>query len=522
MARDPEEVNPRELFLPEVSTEKKTIPLGMHLGISNSGFESREQLEVSDDINRIGLCLGTSQMLIFKENQEIGKIGLAANSDVEIFRFREFHLLAIQPADSFLMLNPRNGQITGLPRPELKLLPLLTLMDGNVLVGYSRGVFSLCGLKDGKIKRSLPVKLLPGFRVESPQLANSGTDRLIIWRRSGKQLRFNLRSRSFRLEKIAGSDSSQVRLPVLNSKRFRIRSTRFSGIEDSSASSDSKYAPGIFLNGIRIGGSWTNSVDDFVKLDISEKAGRTFLHYRQPMLMALNSQVKRTWTASDLSSPLQAVKADEDGSTVYTISLNGIVQFRNASNGKLFLSMAFDSSGKDWILWTPSGYFDSSPDGDKLISWMPGTETDKLLPGLFPMGVFSKDFRRPELVNAVMLCRDEKEALERLKAKHGMAVNEQKRQISLPAEIQLEFPGDRYSFSGPELRLPYFLVPGRLPLKKIQVYIDGKIQSDYLPDGKEIIAVKPPAQDCLLELIPISAAGEGNKLKCSLHWQEKR
>jgi hypothetical protein len=138
------------------------------------------------------------------------------------------------------------------------------------------------------------------------------------------------------------------------------------------------------------------------------------------------------------------------------------------------------------------------------------------------MSSFSGGFRKPELVDAVMLCRDEKEALSRLKAESGMSSNEKKRLASLPAGIQLEFPGDRFTFSKEELKLPYFLIPGRLPLKKIQILIDGKPQADYLPDGKEIITLKLPAQDCMLELIPVSQAGEGEKIQCRFRWQAPR
>ena len=515
MGKDPEEANPRELFLPEEKPAKKVLNLNQHLSLSNAGFETSEELEVRDEINRLGIRIGAAFISVEKENKEQAKIALPAGSDLEIFRFREGHLLIIQPMDTFMLLNPRNGEITGIPKPEIRLHLRSTLINGNVLLTYSGGMFSLCSTKDGKVRRSLPVKPLPAMFSELPVLANSGPDRLIRWQKAGRQLRFNLRSRSFRFEKITGIDSSMLRFPVLNSKKFRIRTVRFAGSEEDTASAG---ASGIFMNGTRIGGFWKNAVDDFLKLDIHEKTGRAFLHYHQPMLFALNPQVKRIWTASDITSPLQAVKADEDGSTVYSISSDGIIEFRNSSNGRLFLSMAFDTSGKDWILWTPSGYFDSSEKGDQLLSWMPPSQENHF-PGIVPVAAFAKDFRRPELVDAVMLCRDEKEALGRLKAASGIAVNQKKRLSSLPAGIQLEFPGDRFTFSGPELRLPYFLIPGRLPLKKIRVLLDGKVQPDYLPDGKEIITIKPPRQDCLLELIPVSAAGEGEKIVCRLRWQ---
>jgi hypothetical protein len=146
---------------------------------------------------------------------------------------------------------------------------------------------------------------------------------------------------------------------------------------------------------------------------------------------------------------------------------------------------------------------------------------DGIFPPLFPVSGFSKEFRKPELVDATMLCRDEKEALKRLKASSGLQA-QTKRMQSLPAEIQLEFPGDRFSFTGSEIKIPYFLVPGRLPLKKIQLFIDGKALPDYLPDGRETLGISLPSKNCLLELIPVSAAGEGKKIQSRLYWQAPR
>lgn len=314
------------------------------------------------------------------------------------------------------------------------------------------------------------------------------------------------------MEKSGNTENSLLHFPNLNSKKFRLKSTRFSELEGTSNLASSSFAPGIFLNGVRIGRSGISSVDEFVKLDVSEKAGLAFLHYQHNNLMAMSDRAEKVWEVNEIDSPLRAIKADEEGNSVFTISASGVVEFRKAGNGKKYASMLFDSSGRDWIIWTPSGYYDASSEGEKLLSWMPASAED-LFPGMFHVSAFRRQFRKPELVDATLLCRDESEALKRLKAGSGEK-NELRRKTSLPAAIQLPFPGNFFTTKTAEIRLPYFQTPGRLPLKKIRVMLNGKALPDYLPDGKDILTVPVEEGDGILELIPVSAAGEGLKISC--------
>ena len=514
MAKDLEDPEVRELSVPATDEKSDAIRPVHHLSLGNQGMSASEEIKISFDLNQMDFFLRADGFRIQKEGKVFWSYPLRPESEVEIFRFRKHFLLNVQPADSFFMVTVSNAAVRLLPKPQLKLHPQTGLLDDALLVNFSKGCFHFFDTRSGKTSQSLRVVSEPALPAENPRLAVSGNDRLICWQKSGLQYRFNLRSRQFGMEKSGSPDSAMLRFPRLNSKKFRLSTTRFNEVEDTSNLATSAFAPGVFLNGVRIGRSGISSIDEFVKFDVSGNAGLAFLHYRQPLLLALNGRAAKVWQASDIDSPLQALKADEDAGSVFTISASGTVDFRNAVNGKKYASLLFDSSGHEWIIWTPSGFYDASASGEKLLSWMPASAEEQF-PGTFYISSFRRHFRRPELVDATILCRDEAEALRRLKASSGLK-NEIKRKNSLPAAIRLPFPGDFFTSKGPEIKLPFFLKTGRLPLKKIQLILNGKSLPDYITDGKDMIPVPLQIGDSILELIPVSSAGEGEKITCRL------
>ena len=514
MVWDGEGEKARSLFRPEQKNISPHLRLGSHLSLNNREFGTGDGAVITDDIHRISLRLSAAGLTISKDEKEVRKFSLPENSDVEIFRFREYHLLTILPADSFFLLNPRNGELKALPVPEGKIHHQSCLMDGNILTGFSGNSFSLLSLENGKKQRSLPVKSSSGWFPGLPLPAVSGKDRIVCWKKSGRQFRYNLRSRQLSMEQ-AGIDSSHDSFPLMHSKKFRISTTRFDGMEDSSRAASGNFSPGMYLNGVRIGAYQGNKPENFMALDVHDKIEKAFISYHQPSITALSPAGKPLWT-SHCSAPVLGLKADEDGQTLCAITSLGTVEFLHSKTGRKYLSLAFDSSGKEWILWTPSGYYDASAGGENLLAWMPPSE-ETAFPGLFSVAAFSKEFRKPEIVDAAMLCHDEEEALRRLKFTGGENATK-RRLLSLPADISLEFPGDRISFSATEWKLPYFTAPGRLPLKKIQLILNGKALPDYLPDGKETIPLHLPQENSSLELIPFSAAGEGTRIRCRLQW----
>lgn len=509
LAKDPEEPKPR-IFL-HVAKGKSPAP-GRHLSLSNEGLSEKDEISLNDDLLGLRFQVQAKAMLIEKEGYTSLKIPLPASDEPGIFRYREGVLLLSDSGTKARMIKPGNlemKEITLQPAESKEAVDFRScLLNGQIIVGFSKSCFTFLQLSDGRRSKSLPLQA--GKSSEVPRAGLSGVYSFLGWLKAGKMFRFLPSRREFSM--LAYADSAGFQFPVHGSKRFRIRTARFLG--DSNRQKDeSRFGPGVFLNGKRISSYAGNSLSDFLRPDVSEKAGRCFLSYLQPRILALDREAKTVW-AADHSSPVLALKADAEGKSLFTWCESGTVDFWNAETGKKYLSLLFDSSGKEWLLWTPSGYFDASSGGASLLDWLPPSETDRF-PGVFSMSFFNQSFHKPELVDAVLLCRDEATALQRLRVPFG-AITQDMRLKLRPPHIYLEFPGDKISYTSAEVALPYFEVAGRMPLKKVQLLLNGKPLPDYLPDGKELIRLSPPEDDSLLELIPYSAAGPGERIRCRL------
>lgn len=522
MAKDPEEFQPRVVAPLSFGNALSTKHPPRHQSLNNEGFAENEKFEFRDDLQQLAFRLEASRLMVESAAFSPVQISLPVPGDVELFRFREGYLILRQPGDSAFLLNPLNGEIR---RGSLGKSDSIRsgdfrscLFNGSILTGFSKGCFTFCDILTGKTSRSQPLSSKAHQGI--PRIALAGNSGVLLWEKSGKTFRFFPRGRTFGFEKTAASEAEPFTFPQLNSKKFRVRTTQF--IDDSSAEkTESRFAAGIFLNGVRISSFYGKSIEKFIKLDVSEKTGRAFLSYQQPNIMAIDAACRQIWSATG-SSPIRALKADESGKSVLSWSEDGVVDFRNAMTGKKYLSMVFDSSGKEWLLWTPSGYFDASPHGEELLYWMPAASGEKdQFPGLFSMGSLSSHFRKPAVVDAAMLCYDENTALKRLKFAGGKPAEEIRIQQRIPS-IYLSFPGDQLFFSAPEVRIPVFQVPGRKPLKILRVWVDGQPRPDVVAVKNGTLAVSLPAKDCLLEIAPVSAAGQGEKIKCRMRWTGKK
>ncbi len=57
--------------------------------------------------------------------------------------------------------------------------------------------------------------------------------------------------------------------------------------------------------------------------------------------------------------------------------------------------------GEEWVLWTPSGYYDASPGGDRLIGWHANRGRDKAA-HYYTAHQFRKQFFRPDVIDKIL------------------------------------------------------------------------------------------------------------------------
>ena len=133
------------------------------------------------------------------------------------------------------------------------------------------------------------------------------------------------------------------------------------------------------------------------------------------------------------------------------------------------LSLFF--AGQDWIAWTPEGYYDASPGGERLMGWHVNNGPDQLA-SFLPASQFHKQFYRPEAIKLLLKAGNVERALK------GTGSNEPIKTVaeSLPPEVKIISPSEAiHEASSEEITVRVQATQrGSSPIKSLQLLIDGR------------------------------------------------
>jgi len=85
------------------------------------------------------------------------------------------------------------------------------------------------------------------------------------------------------------------------------------------------------------------------------------------------------------------------------------------SDGQEQMALFVHADRNRWILWTPSGYYDTSIGGEELVGWHLNRAFNQAS-DFFSVGRFRDRFYRPDIVQKVLELADEGEAIRRAQA----------------------------------------------------------------------------------------------------------
>ncbi len=105
-----------------------------------------------------------------------------------------------------------------------------------------------------------------------------------------------------------------------------------------------------------------------------------------------------------------ATNVSGDGRWVVAGLGDGTIRWYRMHDGREQLSLFVHIDGKRWIIWSPSGYYDTSLEGEDLVGWHvnrgPNIASD-----FFSVGRFRDRFYRPEIIQSILRTGDEGEAV---------------------------------------------------------------------------------------------------------------
>jgi WD40 repeat protein len=106
----------------------------------------------------------------------------------------------------------------------------------------------------------------------------------------------------------------------------------------------------------------------------------------------------------------RAVNSSVDGRLIVAAMSDATLRWYRARDGQQLLSLLALKDGQ-WILWTPSGYYDASPGAEMIIGWhlnREGSQTSDF----FSIGRFRDRLFRPDVIDRILVEADEQRAIE--------------------------------------------------------------------------------------------------------------
>lgn len=197
-----------------------------------------------------------------------------------------------------------------------------------------------------------------------------------------------------------------------------------------------------------------------------------------------------------LHTRIHSMAASPDGRfLICTTGTPRIVVYR--TDGSPYPLFSFARVNREWVIWTPEGYYAASPGGEKLFGWAVGGGPNELA-AFHPAEKFAKHFRRPDVIKLTVEKGSVKDALAALKAPPAPAV-----ETILPPAAKLELVGP----PGATVKLKATAVPGApgKPVLAMRVLLDGRPlvddatawtpKGDRAAEGECEVAIPPGAHE---------------------------
>lgn len=113
-----------------------------------------------------------------------------------------------------------------------------------------------------------------------------------------------------------------------------------------------------------------------------------------------------------------AVNLSADNRFVVAAFGDGTIRWYRTSDGAEQLAFFAHADGQRWVLWTPSGYYDSAPGGESLMGWHVN-RGDTSAADFFPAARFRERLYRPDIVHKVLQIADENSAVQQANLDSG-------------------------------------------------------------------------------------------------------
>ncbi len=264
-------------------------------------------------------------------------------------------------------------------------------------------------------------------------------------------------------------------------------------------------------------------LQEFLSTDISSD-GKLVILSESWHIILLNNNAEIIWI-KDLETQPWAVNISSNDKVVAVALGDGTIRWYSMTDGNELLAFYLFPQNKDWVLFTPTGYYDASPGAEDFLGWQLNKNPDEA-PGYFPASRFRKQFYRPDIIDSIFATYDEKKAIIAANHRAGTSENpEQKIDIAkkLPPVVSIISPGNSSFVSNDTVSIVFRITsPVNAPAKNIQVLVNGRPtgkDSIVITDTTQEIKVNIPREDCTISLLAGNDNGTSPEANLSLKWK---
>ncbi len=227
-----------------------------------------------------------------------------------------------------------------------------------------------------------------------------------------------------------------------------------------------------------------------------------------------------------------AVNVSADGRWVVAGLGDGSVRWLRLSDGAEQMALFVHADRERWIVWTPSGYYDTSVGGENLVGWHLNRAFNQSA-DFFTAGRFRERLYRPDVIQKLLAAGDEKEALRLAQADlaalqaanaeppTARAQPQKARPEGKPAPAAYAAPaapaklveivppiielqsGSQVEATGDMVAVRYAVrSPQDAPVKDIKVRVNGRLDRSIKPASQRAVQGEIPPQEVQVRVPP--------------------
>ena len=198
-----------------------------------------------------------------------------------------------------------------------------------------------------------------------------------------------------------------------------------------------------------------------------------------------------------------SVNISGDGRLALAAYGDGTIRWYRISDGAELLAFFPHADKKRWVLWTPTGYYDASPNAEDLIGWHVNNGKDAAA-DFFPVGQFRSQFYRPDVISKILSVADEARALQIANEEAGRKQQQADIAKQLPPVVEILNPRDGTTVTSKTVKIGYNIrTPSGEAVTSIKALVDGRPAGlpKQSPAATGEITVEIPEKDSEVAII---------------------